>query len=69
MLRTKIILKPFWSQLEISFRIHSIRLYVLKKVAKNSKNKGQGFIYYLVIPDPSPYYEPLKGFETEVKIK
>lgn len=30
MLRTKIILKPFWSQLEISFRIHSeiICLYI-----------------------------------------
>lgn len=42
MLRTKIILKPFWSQLEISFRIHSyifpIYLFRILKFMKCTKN-------------------------------
>lgn len=33
MLRTKIILKPFWSQLEISFRIHSLTNLVACKTS------------------------------------
>ncbi|KGI38483.1 DUF4179 domain-containing protein [Clostridium tetani] len=38
---------------------------------KNSKDELNHILKdpIIVIPDPSPYYEPLKGSETEVKIK